>query len=453
VNKPSLNPDAESLALWALDEAVRQGASSADVLYSETSGNSVSMKDGVVEESVSGFNAGIGVRTIMSDGRQGIAYGSRLDIQAVRSLVEWSIFNCRNSEPEEGIMLYDGKLEEDPSVALEDERIAQITPKMRLEMCLNMTELAKSKDGRVVSVRSAAWSDGWGSSFYCTTTGLAGWERVSSASCGVLVLAQEGDFTEIGGYNMESRRLDELDVGKTAALAVSRTVSALGGTPMPTGVYTIMIEPEAASALVDVVGDLFCASDVHKGRSLMKDRLGSAVASSCVTLTDDGRLPWKAGSGSWDSEGVPTGRTVLIKNGTAQSYLYNLQYAWKDGVRSTGNACRSMSSLPDVGTTNVFLEGGSESAESLLARIKSGLYVTEFMGLHTIDPVSGDFSIGAKGLAIENGELTKPVCGVTIASNIMNFLRDIAAAGSDVEFFGAVGAPALVVENVVIAGE
>jgi PmbA protein len=222
---------------------------------------------------------------------------------------------------------------------------------------------------------------------------------------------------------------------------------------MKTGPYTIVIEPETAASLVDVIGDLFCAPDIHKGRSMMKDRLGTQVASSCVTLRDDGRIPWKAGTSSWDAEGVPTGRTLLIEDGIARSYLYNLQYAWKDGVSSTGNACRGMSSLPDVGASNLLLDAGSETAESLISGVRSGLYLTELMGLHTIDPISGDFSVGAKGLLIESGKITRPVSGVTIASNLMDFLKNIVAVGSDLIFFGSTAAPTLVVENIVIAGE
>lgn len=443
----------EALSQWALDEALKNGASDADVLYSEGAGSGLSLKDGEVEECVSGSTAGIGIRTIMQDGRQGIAYGNRLDRLSVKDLVDWSIFNCRNSEPEEGIQLYEGELRTDPELDLEDPMITAITPQQRHKMCMKMTEISKGADKRVISIRSAAWHDGWGSSFYCTTTGLAGWERGSSGNCGVTVLMQDGKNTEIGGHGIESRRFDELDIEKTAALAVSKTALCLGGVPIRTGTYTLMIEPETAASLVDVIGDLFCSSEIHKGRSMMRDRLGSAVAASCITLIDDGRIPWKAGTSSWDSEGVPTQKTVLIKDGIAQSYLYNLQYAWKDGVSSTGNACRGMSSLPDVGTTNLILQPGSDSSDILRSRISSGLYVTEFMGLHTIDPVSGDFSIGAKGLFIENGEFKKPVSGVTIASNLMDFLKNIIAVGSDLEFFGAVAAPTLVVENVVIAGE
>lgn len=445
--------EVESMSAWMLEEALRGGASGADVLYSEGAGSGISLKDGEIEECVTGFTSGIGVRTIMSDGRQGISYGNRLDRLSLEELVEWSLFNCRNSEPEEGIMLYEGKLIPDPSIDLEDPEIMALDPRKRMEFCRIMTESAMSADSNILSVRSASWHDGWGSSFYCTSTGLAGWERGSSASCGVTVIASDGKNTEMGGHGIESRRLDDLDIRKIALKAVEKTVTALGGTPIKTGPYTIVIEPETASSLVDVIGDLFCAPEIHKGRSMMADRLGAKVASSCITLIDDGRIPWKAGTGSWDAEGVPTGRTLLIKDGTAMSYLYNLQYAWKDGVASTGNACRGMSSLPDVGTSNLLLEAGSETPVSLISKVRSGLYLTELMGLHTIDPISGDFSVGAKGQLIENGVITRPVSGVTIASNLMDFLNNIVAVGTDLTFFGATAAPTLVVENIVVAGE
>lgn len=447
------NEETEALCAWALETALASGASGADVLYSEGKGAGLSLKDGEIEESVTGYTAGLGVRTIMSDGRQGIAYGNRVDKDSVRELVEWSLHNCRHSQPEEGVTLYTGKLVSDPSVSQVDTRIADITPNERLELCNEMTALAVSADKRVVSVRSASWHDGSGAIFYCTTTGLAGWECGSSASCGVTVLMREGDFTEMGGYGLESRRFDELNIKKTASLAVSKTAVLLGAKPVSTGTRTLVIEPDTAVSLVDTIASLFCAPEIHKGRSMMKDMLGEAVASSCVTITDDGRIPWKAGSSSWDAEGVPTGRTVLIDKGVANAYLYNLQYAWKDGVKSTGNASRGMSTLPDVGTNNIILEPGSETQESLCGRVKNGLFVVEFMGLHTIDPVSGDFSIGVKGLLIENGNFTRPVGGVTIASNLKDFIKKISAVGSDLQYFGAVAAPTLVVDDVVIAGE
>lgn len=445
--------EAEALAEYALGRALKGGAGGADVIYCTSRGNALSLLDGEIEECAGGSAAGIGVRTIISDGRQGIAYGSRLDKASVGSLVEWSLHNALASEPDDGVTLYEGPLVSDPELDAEDLSIRAISREERMSRCLEMTRVAREADPRVKSVREAYWRDGWGESFFATTKGLSGWESSSSAACGVLVLAAGGEYTEEGGYGIEALRMDEFDVERIAKRAVKDTVAALGGEPLPTASYTVMIEPEAAASLAEAIGRLFCASDVQKGRSMMRGRLGEAVASPCVSLTDDGRIPWRHGTSSWDYEGVPTGRTELIKDGTANAFLYNLQCAAKDGVLSTGNCSRGMSSLPDVGTTNLILEPGDENPEALRSRIANGLYITEFMGLHTIDPVSGDFSLGAKGLRIENGNLTVPVSGVTIASNLSDFMKKITAVASDLTFSGSVAAPTMVVENVVIAGK
>jgi PmbA protein len=184
----------------------------------------------------------------------------------------------------------------------------------------------------------------------------------------------------------------------------------------------------------------------------MKGKIGERIAGSVLTLTDDARLPRRVGSSSFDGEGSPTGRTVLIESGVASSYLYNLQYASKDGVSSTGNASRSLASLPDVGASNLVLSGGSESAESLMKSAGEGFLVMELMGLHTINPVSGVFSLGAKGVRIKNGVMGAPVAGMTISGNLLDLLKKITALGNDLEFFGSVGAPTIVVEDAAVAG-
>ena len=142
--------EVEALAAHALDAALRGGASGADVLYSEGCANGLTLKDGEIEESTSGSSAGLGVRTILADGRQGIAYGNRLDRGSVDSLIEWSLHNARASQPEEGVMLYDGPLVRCPELEAEDERIREITPKQRMEYCAQMTDEAKSADARIM---------------------------------------------------------------------------------------------------------------------------------------------------------------------------------------------------------------------------------------------------------------------------------------------------------------
>lgn len=443
----------EALATWLLDQCRDGGAADADVLYSCGTSYELSLRDGEPEECASGNFSALGIRTIFSDGRQGIAYGNRLDRASLSGLVGWSLHNCRNSEPEEGISLYRGPRVAGGDLRLCDPAVPQITPSSRMEHCQEMTAAAKREDSRVVSVRSASWSDGWGESFYATTAGFSGWRDGTSVSCEVAVILQDGEVTEMGGYGQHDRSLAVLSPLMSAKKAVKRTADILGGKPIPTGRYTLLLDPETTSALIDEIAELFCASDVHRGHSMLAGRLGTAVAAPCFSLVDDGTLPGRIGTSPFDAEGVPTRRTVLIEGGVARSYLYNLQYAQKDGVESTGNASRGLSSLPDVGTSNLILEAGTSSPEALVQSVKSGLWVTELMGLHTLDPVSGDFSLGAKGIAVKNGALAGAVGGITIAGNLLELLNKVVAVGNDFEFFGSTGACTLVVDDIAIAGQ
>jgi PmbA protein len=447
--------ETEALVSWLLDKTARyDGILGADVLYFSSESHSLSLLDGKPEENVSGVSGGIGIRLVGIDGRQGVAFGNNLSKDSLCDILEWSHANFRASEPEDGIGLYSGPIDtDDQSLELYDDAVAgSITHDVRMSACAEMTEIARSHDSRVVSVRSASWGDGTGESFYASSAGLSGWKRYTSVSCGVAVVMQDGDSYEMGSYGKGECRLSDINFREYAKLAVDKTAKVLGGRQLPTGKYALLLPPEISASLIDEIGDLFCASDVHKGRSLMKGKLGERIAGGAVTLTDDARLPRRIGSSTFDGEGVPTGRTVLIDAGVASCYLYNLQYAAKDGVASTGNASRSIGGLPDVGTSNLVLAPGKESADSLLKGMADGFLVLELMGLHTLNPVSGDFSLGAKGLRVKNGFEREPVAGVTISGNLIDLLKKISAVGSELEFFGSTGAAAVVVEDVAVAG-
>lgn len=445
----------EALAGWLLDSACRKpGIRGADIVYFFSESHSLSLRDGEPEENTYGVSGGIGIRVLAEAGRQGVAYGNNFSRDAVADLLTWSCANAALAEPEEHIMLYGGgTLNDDVCLEQYDPAVAAgIDPQERMKACLEMTEAARAIDARVVSVRAASWGDGLGESFYASSAGTSGWRCATSVSCGTAVVLQDGESCELGSYGKSERFLEDIAWRDYAHQAVERTRRILGGRPLPTGQYTLLLDPEISASLVDEIGELFCASDIHKGKSMMKGRLGEQVAGRVVTLVDDARIPRRMGSAMFDGEGVPTGRTVLIETGEAQHYLYNLQYAAKDGVASTGSASRGLAGLPDVGTSNLVLSKGAESPEALLRNVKNGFWVLELMGLHTLNPVSGDFSLGAKGVQIVNGKLGAPVSGVTIAGNLIDLLKKITAVGSDLEFFGSTGAPTVVVEGVTVAG-
>ena len=186
----------------------------------------------------------------------------------------------------------------------------------------------------------------------------------------------------------------------------------------------------------------------------MAGKEGKKVASPLVRIIDHGALPGQVGSSPFDSEGVPTGETVLVQDGELLGFLHNLYTASKLGVVSTGNAVRSsFKSTPEVGATNFYFDKGTVSREELIGEIKRGLYVTEVMGLHTANPISGDFSLGASGLLIENGELTTPVKGVAIAGNLQGLLLGIDAVADDLTFYVGQGAPTVRVQGLMISGK
>jgi PmbA protein len=445
----------ESLAGRVMERAMAKGdLLGADVVYFFGESHLLSLRDGLPEENSFGVSGGISLRCVGRDGRQGVAYGNNFSDSSVNDMIEWSYRNCSASEPDEGVSLFCGPLsDDDAGLELCDESLGgTLSHGFRMRVCLEATEAARARDPRVESVRASSWSDGYGESYYAATSGISGWRRGTSVSFGVSVVMRDGDSYELGGFGRSRRRLADVDSSEISRRSVDRTLLILGGTPLPTGKYTLLLDPEVSASMIDEIGDLFSASEVHRGRSLMAGRLGDAIAGGAITLVDDARIVRGMASSAFDGEGVPTGRTVLIDSGVANAYLYNLQYAAKDGTKSTGSASRSLSGLPDVGTSNLVLMPGGESQESLARGIGRGFFVTELLGLHTINPVSGDFSLGAKGVRIEGGEFGAPVAGVTIAGNLLDFLKKITSVGSDLEFFGSTGAPTIVVEDVALGG-
>jgi len=188
-------------------------------------------------------------------------------------------------------------------------------------------------------------------------------------------------------------------------------------------------------------------------RSLLKNKVGRKVASSLISLVDDGRLDGGIATAPADGEGVLSQRTDLIRDGVLQGYLYNTYTAGRDGVSSTGNGVRhSFKGGPEVGPTNIFIKPGVRKPGDIISEVRDGFYVTSVMGMHTANPISGDFSVGAAGVWIKNGEFAQAVRGVAIAGNILDLMEGIDAVGDDLRFFGSQGAPTVRINQITISG-
>ena len=448
----------ERTLLLLIEEALRRGASGADAVFDASRSSSLSLLDGEPEEDGSGEDRSVGLRVIDGDGRQGVAATNDFDGKAISRLPEWCVRNCRVGDPDPWVRLLDRAVPGAPDdLKLVDGRIPLLTRQDRFDACMRMTDAARSerlRGGlRVCSVRSAAWSDWESVRCYASSTGVLIWSRETGVSVGTTVALDDGRTRSMGGYDGESHTLDGADPVAIAREAVRRTARTHGGRAIAKGRYDLVLDAPVMADLLDVLGELFLASEVHRNRSFLGGRIGEMVAGPGVSLTDDGRLAGGMGTSAFDDEGVPTSRTVLLDRGRLTGYLYDLRNAAEDGVPSTGNACRSVSSTPDVATSNLMMTPGTRPREELLGSLKRGVLVTELMGLHTVDPVSGDYSLGIRGVLLDGGEESVPVSGMTIAGTLRDLLAGIDGAADDLTLRGDVGACTVVVRDVAVSGD
>lgn len=451
----------ERTLLLLVEESLRRGASGADAIFDASRSSSLSLLDGEPEEDGSGEDRSVGLRVIDAEGRQGVAATNDFDGKAISRLPEWCVRNCRVGDPDPWVRLlahpFPGEPEARDDLKLVDERIPVLTRQERFDACMRMTDAARSeplRDGlRVCSVRSAAWSDWESVRCYASSTGVLIWSRATGVSVGTTVALDDGRTRSMGGYDGQSHMLDGADPLLVAREAVRRTARTHGGKAIAKGRYDLVLDAPVMADLLDVLGELFLASAVHRNQSFLGGRVGEMVAGPGVSLTDDGRLPGGMGTSAFDDEGVPTSRTVLLDRGRLTGFLYDLRNAAEDGVSSTGNACRSASSTPDVATSNLMMTPGTRSREELLGALKRGILVTELMGLHTVDPVSGDYSLGIRGVLLDGGEERLPVAGMTIAGTIPELLAGIDGAADDLTLRGDVGACTVVVRDVAVSGD
>jgi PmbA protein len=265
-------------------------------------------------------------------------------------------------------------------------------------------------------------------------------------------VAREGESMERDYWYSMARGVAGLDdpehVGRTAA---QRALRRLGAVKVETQKVPVVFEPRTARTLLDNLFDAVHGTSVYRHESFLAGKLGEKVASEHLTVIDDGTLPGLFGTSPFDDEGVPSRRTVVVEKGVLRSYLLNTYAARKLGLKTTGNASRGLSGNAGIGHGNLFIEKGVQLPEDLLKGIRNGFYVTELMGFG-VNIVTGDYSRGAAGIWIRDGELAFPVSEVTIAGNLQQMLHDVAVVGADLEFRGSVAAPTLVIAEMTVGG-
>jgi len=447
--------DLRALATGVVKRAVELGASAAEAVVSEGSEFSTVVRLGEVETLKESGSRGLGVRVFVG---QHTANTTTSDLssegieQLVRAAIE--LAKITSEDPMAGIPAPEllGQIEGDLGLYYDD--VYSLSNAERIEQARRAEKAALAVDSRLTNSEGGTFDASIGRKVLANSHGFVGGYRSSYCSISAVPIASDeaGNMQRDYWYSV-ARSLAKLDspeeVGRIAA---ERTLRRLGARKLKTQKVPIVFDRQTAGALLDHIFDAVNGDAIYRHASFLAGKLGQKTFGSNLTVIDDGTIPGGFGTRPFDGEGVPTRRTTVIENGELQSYLMNTYTAKKLGLATTGNASRGLAGTPGIGNGNFFLQPGEKSQDEIIKGVKQGLLVTEFLGFG-VNLVTGDFSRGASGMWIENGELAYPVEEITVAGNLGEMFSNVSEIGSDLIWRGSIACPTLRIEGMTIAGE
>ncbi len=454
--------DLHQLAHDTVAKALRAGASDAEAVVYEGDEFETRVRLGRVEMLKESGSRAIGLRVFMGQ-RTASTSSSDFSRDSIKRLVDGAITLAKitSEDPFAGLPEPEafGKVEGDLALYFDD--VAAQPPTERIEIARRVEAAAMAVDTRIQNSKGGDFDTSLSHKILVNSRGFAGETRRSYCGFSAAPIAQDASGTMQGNYWYSSARTTCLLESPEAIgrIAAERALRHLGARRMATQRAPVVFAPEIARGVIGNIFDAANGDSIYRQASFFAGMLGERVAGENITVVNDGTLVFEKdgiryggfGTGAFDGEGLPTRRTVLVERGVLKNYVMNTYTARKLGMASTGNASRGLAGHPGIGAGNFFLEAGTLTPEQLLSDVRSGLYVTETMGFG-VNLVTGDYSQGAAGLWIENGELAYPVEEITIAGNLKEMYLNISAVGNDLVFRGASAAPTIRVEGMTIAG-
>jgi PmbA protein len=441
------------IAQSTIRQALEAGATDAECTMSEGAEFSANVRMGELETLKEAGSRGAGLRVLIGK-RMGSSYTSDLTPEGIRLMVRSAIdlAALTTEDPHSGLPEAEelGSLSTD--LKLFSDEVAGLATDRKIDAAKRAEAAALGYDPRISNSEGGSFDSNIGGRVFANSRGFVGAYRssycsISAVPVAMLDGAMERDYWFTSARDFSGLEEPEL-VGRTAA---ERALRRLGAVKVDTQKVPVIFEPRTARTLL---GNLFEAVEgrsIYREASFLAGKLGEKIADERFTLIDDGTMPGLFGSQPFDDEGVPTRRTPVIERGVLKNYLLNTYTGRKLGMKTTGNASRGITGNAGIGHGNFYLEAGEKSAEDILRGVKNGFFVTELIG-SGVNTVTGDYSRGAVGIWIRDGELAFPVSEVTIASTLQEMLTGIAEIGSDLEFRGSVSAPTIMIGEMTVAG-
>lgn len=451
---PQIELDLRQVAADVVSRAMKGGATAAEAVAREGSEFSTVVRLGNVETLKESGARALGVR-VFAGHRAASTYTSDFSPEGIERLVSGALELARitSEDPYSGLPESSelGQLPQDLELFHDD--VYSLSTEQRIDYARRAEAAALAVDPRLENSDGGSFDAATGRKVLANSLGFVG--EYSSSSCSVSAVPiardEKGNMQRDYWYS-SARTLQKLEspesVGKKAA---ERTLRRLGARRVPTQRVPVVFDPMVSRGLIDHIFDAATGDSVYRQSSYLAGKLGEKIAGDNVTIVDDGTMVGGFGSTPFDGEGVPTRRTVVVDRGVLSSYMLNCYASRKLGLKTTGNAARGLAGNPGIGSGNFFLQPGTISPQEMIRDVKQGLYVTEFLGFG-VNLVTGDFSRGASGMWIENGELAFPVEEITVAGNLKDMFANITIA-NDLEWRSSIAAPTVRMDGMTVAGE
>lgn len=438
----------------AVQFARKAGAGAADAVVEANTEFRCDVLNGKVDKLKQAQQRGLGLRVIV-DQRVAVVYTSDLRKASLEDLAARGVALARQSTPDEFAGLPEGPLAAADGNKLElyDEALVSLPVSRKIEMAQELERVALGYDPRIKRTDGCQVGSNVGSVHMASSNGGSTWYRGTSMFLYVNPLADDtAERQQSGNYFSVASALSRLETPEQVAReAGRRAVARVGAKPVATQKVPVILHPDIASNWLQNFFGAFSGEGVFKKTSYLTEKLGEAIASSLVTVVDDGAMPGGLGSAPFDGEGLPTRRNVLIDKGVCRQFVYDSYWARKAGTKSTGSAGRNYTGVPFISNNNLYIENGTTPLEDIIKGVERGFYMVD-QGAFGYTPPTGNYSYQAAGFWIEKGAIAHPVQDITAASNTLEMLKNITRVGNDLRFNGSVNSPTLLIAEMTISG-
>lgn len=445
--------DYQLLAENIVQKALKLGTDEAEVYLENQRVFELTVRNGDVETIKQATAKGLGL-TVFKDKKIGFSFTSDFSEQALEEFAKKTVQLSLVGDPKPWNALPDFKKGELQDLDLYDPSIYEIPNEKKIQIAKEAERIALASDKRITKTAGGYFSDSEIETVIVNSNGISYSTKRTGIYFATAVIAGEGDDMQSGWWDSSKRHFKDLDtIEDVAKKAGQRAVEKLGAKPVTTQAAPVVFDRYAAGSFWDGFLLAMNGDSVYKKTTFLMDYLNKPIAPEFITVTDDPTIPRHVSSMPFDGEGNITRKNVLIDKGILKMFIYDTITARKAGVKVNTIARRgSFRSPPSAGFLNVVVKNGDMNREKIISGIKNGLYVTELRGIGTDIP-TGNYSCGASGFWIKDGEIAFPVDGITLGGNALDMLKNIEVVANDIDLRGGLNSPSFKITEITIGGK